>query len=207
MEPSRPTDPAAQAGLPLGLRERKKAKTRAAIQRHALRLFRRQGYTATTVEQIAAAAEVSPSTFFRYFPTKEDVVLWDPTDLLVLAAIERQGDDLTPVEAVRRAMREAYAQLSPRQLEEERRRQELIRSTPELRLGALNLFAASIVYVCGLVAGRTGRAVDDPAVRTYSGVLLGAIIGAYLAFEGEDLPEMIDVIDKTLLQLENGLTI
>ena len=44
------------------LRERKKAKTRAAIQEHALRLFHEQGYEETTVEQIADAAEVSPST-------------------------------------------------------------------------------------------------------------------------------------------------
>lgn len=55
---------------PVGLRERKKAKTKAAIQQHALRLFRQQGYQATTVEQIAEAAEVSPSTFFRYFPPR-----------------------------------------------------------------------------------------------------------------------------------------
>ncbi|ABW13376.1 regulatory protein TetR [Parafrankia sp. EAN1pec] len=48
-----------------GLRERKKARTRAAIQTHALRLFREQGYNATTVEQIIDAAEVSETTFFR----------------------------------------------------------------------------------------------------------------------------------------------
>ena len=57
-------------GLGGGLRERKKQKTRESIQRTALRLFEKQGYEGTTIEQIAAAAEISPSTFFNYFPTK-----------------------------------------------------------------------------------------------------------------------------------------
>src|SRR6266516_841718 len=83
--PARADGPAAPAGpaprARPGLRERKKARTRAAIRDHAMRLIREQGYDATTVEQIAEAAEVSPSTFFRYFPTKEDVVLQDDMDL------------------------------------------------------------------------------------------------------------------------------
>src|SRR5215471_13419905 len=91
-----------------GLRERKKAKTRAAIQRHALRLFQEQGYDATTVEQIAAAAEVSPSTFFRYFPTKEDVGLYDALDPLLFSAFRAQSPELSPIEAMRRAIREVY---------------------------------------------------------------------------------------------------
>jgi AcrR family transcriptional regulator len=64
------TEDVAVTGDLLGLRERKKAKTRATIRTEAFRLFRQQGFQATTVEQVAAAAEVSPATFFRYFPTK-----------------------------------------------------------------------------------------------------------------------------------------
>ena len=75
------------SSLPVGLRERKKAKTRAAIRAHGMRLFAEQGYAATTVDQIAEAAEVSQSTFFRYFPTKEDLVLTDEYDPAIVAAM------------------------------------------------------------------------------------------------------------------------
>src|ERR1035438_9725222 len=101
-----------------GLRERKKARTRASLREHALRLFREQGYQATTVEQIAAAAEVSPSTFFRYFPTKEDVVLQDDLDVRMLEALERQPADLGPVAALRAATREALNSFGPAELEQ-----------------------------------------------------------------------------------------
>ena len=69
-----------------GLRERKKLKTKEAIQREALRLFQEQGYDETTIEQIAEAVEISPSTFFNYFPTKEDVVIQDPYDPLFISS-------------------------------------------------------------------------------------------------------------------------
>ncbi|MFJ5288449.1 MULTISPECIES: TetR family transcriptional regulator [unclassified Streptomyces] len=65
-----------------GLRERKKAATRLALQRAALRMFEENGYERTTVRDIAAAADVTERTFFRYFPSKEDLVLSEITDLL-----------------------------------------------------------------------------------------------------------------------------
>ncbi|MFE1810705.1 TetR/AcrR family transcriptional regulator [Streptomyces sp. NPDC059533] len=59
----------------MGLREMKKLKVRQAIQRETLRLFEERGYRETTVEEIAAAAEVSTTTFYRYYSSKEDVIL------------------------------------------------------------------------------------------------------------------------------------
>jgi AcrR family transcriptional regulator len=92
----------------LGLRERKKAKTKAAIQEHALRLFREQGYAETTVEQIAAAAEVSPSTFFRYFPAKEDTVLTDLIDRQTFEVMINAPAEMTPLEALRYAVNDVF---------------------------------------------------------------------------------------------------
>ena len=94
------------------LRERKKAKTRAAIQHEALRLFSEQGYGATTIEQIVDAVEVSQSTFFRYFPAKEDLVLTDDYDPIIIEAIRTQPPDLGPIEAVRRGLRAVFDPLS-----------------------------------------------------------------------------------------------
>src|SRR5215467_10248639 len=116
-----------------GLRERKKAKTRAAIQRHALRLFREQGYEGTTVEQIAEAAEVSPSTFFRYFPTKEDVVIYDPFDPLLIASFQAQPPELTPMQAMREALHATFAAMSGEDRAEQWERGILILSIPDVR--------------------------------------------------------------------------
>ena len=60
----------------MGLRERKKEKTRLAILDAALDLFLEQGYDSTTVDQIAGSVEISSRTFFRYFTSKDHLVLW-----------------------------------------------------------------------------------------------------------------------------------
>ena len=94
-----------------GLRSRKKARTRVAIEDAALELFEERGYEATTVEEIAARAEVSTTTFFRYFPTKAEVLLSDHGEQLPAlhrAIVERPSaeSDLVAVQrAVQRAVR------------------------------------------------------------------------------------------------------
>ncbi len=72
---------------PVGRRERHKARTREDLQRAARELFARQGFAATTVQQIADAADVSQRTFFRYFRSKEDLLVLDVAALF--AAVER----------------------------------------------------------------------------------------------------------------------
>jgi AcrR family transcriptional regulator len=70
-----------------GLRERKKRKTKRAVMDIALRLFAEKGFDATTVDEICAEVEISPSTFFRYFPTKEAAAFPDEDERI--AVVER----------------------------------------------------------------------------------------------------------------------
>jgi AcrR family transcriptional regulator len=188
----------------LGLRERKKAKTRAAIQEHALRLFREQGYQATTVEQIADAAEVSPSTFFRYFPTKEDVVLHDELDPKLLAALREQPAELGSIEAIRRSMRVVFEGLSESEAALEFERHELARSVPELRARMADQFAGCMDMSAEALAARTGRPPDDFRVRVLAGAVVGIGLAAVLASE-ERTEDFVEVLDAGLAQLESGV--
>ena len=190
----------------VGLRERKKARTKAAIQQHAMRLFRERGYPATTVEQIAAAAEVSPSTFFRYFPTKEDVALYDALDPVLLEAFRAQPAELGPVQALRGAMRAVLAELPAEELAMQQERDRLIRSVPELRARMLDEFAKNLQLFAEIVAERVGRRPDDPAVRTVAGAVIGVGISAwYTAGDHANPKDYLAVMDASLAHLEAGL--
>jgi AcrR family transcriptional regulator len=190
---------------PAGLRERKKAKTRAAIQAHALRLFEQHGYAATTVDQIADAAEVSQSTFFHYFPTKEDVVLHDRFDPLLIAAFLAQPPEVAPVAALRNTMREVFGAMPADELARERQRAELIISVPELRARVLDQIASTLEPFTEAIADRVGRAPDDPSVRTFTGAMMGVAIAAVLAAAEDSGADYLQLLDSGLAHLEAGL--
>lgn len=189
----------------VGLRERKKQKTRALIQQHALRLFRSQGYAATTIEQIAAAAEISPSTFFRYFPTKEDVVVQDAFDELFIAAVLAQPSGLSPVMAVRETLQAFLFQLPGEVLELEHERLMLIMVTPELRSRMFGAYPDALRRIARLIATRTGRRSHDPQVRLIAGALLGVGLAAMVGAADAPSANYFKLFDEALIQLDAGL--
>ncbi len=193
-------------GRPVGLRERKKARTRASIREHALRLFREQGYHATTVEQIAEAAEVSPSTFFRYFPTKEDVVIQDDMDAIAITAYERQPAELSPIAAFRAAWAETYASLSEEEMAQLEETSAMTMAIPELRARAVDELSRTIDVIAEATARRTGHDPGDFAVRNLVGAIIGVILSATMPWaQDHHTSDTFARVDAALAHLEAGL--
>ena len=192
-----------------GLRERKKVRTRAAIQREAMRLFLRQGYQETTIEQIAEAADISPSTFFNYFPNKEDVVITDDYDPLLLAAFANRPQNEGPLEALRQIMGELVEVLD-RDRDLILARSRLILSEPELRARSWSEMEKNEDVVRGMLAARSGRDPDDFELRVLAGALVGGLWSAMLDWvrkNGEEslaayVQRALDVVEKGIAGLE-----
>lgn len=193
--------------MPAGLRERKKLKTRLAIQRAAMRLFERRGYAATTIEDIAAAAEISPSTFFNYFSSKEAVFLEDEFDPAIIAALKRQPAAVPPVNAIHAALREVFGTVEGEARETLRRRMRLIAREPALRSAMLDQFASQLDGIAELVAARAGRPATDFEVRNLAGAFLGVMFAATMQLVDDPDVDMLELVDRALTHLERGLPI
>jgi AcrR family transcriptional regulator len=160
----------------LGLRDRKKIKTRDAIRREAMRLVEAKGYANTTIEQIAEAAEVSPSTFFRYFPTKETALIANDLDHVTVDALERQPRDMPSMQAFRRALETTLATLSEAQWRFERDRQRLVLTIPELLTAQFDEYRRSVARLAEADCRRLGREPDDVEVKIFFGALAGGLM-------------------------------
>lgn len=187
------------------LRERKKLKAKNAMQLVALRLFKKQGYGATTVEQIAAVAEVSPSTFFRYFPTKESVVLHDSLDPLIIDAFRTQPAGLSVVSAMRESLRQVLDGLPPEKVALERVRSTLIHTVPELQARFVDELVRSLSLFQEIIAERSGLDAEDITVVTLAGAIIGVIMSAYFQAAKESQVDDMGTVDAALAQLESGL--
>ena len=191
-----------------GLRERKKQKTRWSIQEHALRLFQEQGYEQTTVDQIAAAAEISPSTFFRYFKTKEDVVIEDEYDPMLLKLIAEQPAGRPPLAALREVLKSAFGAMSEEELAKIHQRTRLQLSVPALRMRMLDGFTANLDLLAGAFAKQAGRDPGDFSVRVVAGTVTGAMLVAIFTWvQDGGKGNLGELMDRALAELESGLTL
>lgn len=160
----------------LGLRDRKKIKTREAIRRAAMRLIKANGYASTTIEQIAEAAEVSASTYFRYFPSKEMVMIANDLDQVTVDALAKQPPELSSVQAFRRALETTLATLSKDEWEFERDRQLMVLTIPELLTAQFDVYRRTMTKLAEADCRRLGRDPDDLEVRIFYGALAGGLM-------------------------------
>lgn len=192
-----------------GLRERKRRRTRDAIARAALELFERQGFRATTIPEIADAADVSPRTVSGYFPSKEELAFpHADADLASLSARlrdRRAGESAT--EALRAWVSEA---LSGSEASEEERaaRRRVIRSDEHLRSHQRALLARFRAPIAEAIARDLGRPSDDIEARMAAAATLTIL---ELLSEDEQAANATDVraalqsLDRVLLFVNGGI--
>ncbi|GAB2802457.1 TetR/AcrR family transcriptional regulator [Streptomyces daliensis] len=191
----------------LGLRERKKIRTRQAIRMTAYRLFAEQGYDATPVDQIAEEAEVSPSTVFRYFPTKEDIVLTDEYDPLMEQALKDRPADEPPIIALRHAIMEVLEQAYEVEPAETYQRIRLACEVPAIRARMTESAGTTSRFVARALSERTGRPLEDLELRVYTGAVLGGLTEAMLYYGEYGAEEdLVEVVRRSLDVLERGLS-
>ena len=183
-----------------GLCERKKLATRRAIRRAALALFKSQGYAATTVEQIAQAADVAPTTVYRYFGTKEATVVSVSLTPALREGLGRMADALAsdgaPTVAEVSGLVALLAAEEEDWLESLAVRGELVASTPELEQA---LWAQSSAWTTTLAEQLPTEALS---ARVQARALAGACLEGLLAWRDRsafpDADSLVDVIQEAL---------
>jgi AcrR family transcriptional regulator len=192
-----------------GLRQRKKIKARRALGRSALRLFARKGFTATTVDEIAAAVDLSPRTFFRYFASKEDVVFASAEDDLevLLGCLQALPGEVRGYEALEAAV-VGLAREVERRPDEIRVRFRLVRANPLLQVTARE---AAAQWSAALAAGLAGRERATGAVQgtvtptPVEGLLASLAVSAlWQALEAWGAGETDEPLEATVTALLRG---
>lgn len=191
----------------LGLRERKKIKTREAIRTAMYALVKEQGYDATTIEQIAERAEVSPSTVFRYFPTKEDIVLTDEFDPIIMEELRARPTDEPWAHTLRYVLQKAITYGMKEDEEISRLRTHLMVQVPAVRSRMMESMSVTGDMLCQAIAERTGRDPESLEVRVSAMALIGALMETSLYWaEHGHRDEFKDLVNRTLNVLEHGLS-
>ncbi len=192
---------AGDASSRVGLRERKKAETRRRIQETALRLFMANGYDNTTVEQIAAEADVSHMTFFRHFRTKEAVVQDDDYDPLIAEKIRRRPVDEHPLVALERALTEGLALVYGAHKDVLLARTRLVLTTPALRAHMADNQQDTVQLFVRALAAR-GEVPVTLELRVHAAAALAALTVSLTAWvEGDGAEDLLDLVARAFKAL------
>ena len=162
----------------VGLRDRKKLAAMRRIQQVALDLFDRRGFDDVTIEQIAETADVSPSSIYRYFGTKEHVVLWDEVDVRLFDAIEAELALHPPVEGMRRAISAVMTQYFDQTDDLARRKTRYALEEPALRAALLEQTDELTQRVAEALARASGQPADDLEPQVIATTLIWAMMAA-----------------------------
>ncbi|HSW77316.1 MAG TPA: TetR family transcriptional regulator [Candidatus Chromulinivoraceae bacterium] len=192
----------------VGLREQKRRHLLDTVHKKAVVLSIKHGYDLVTVEQIAVAAMISRSTFFRHFATKEAAVLYNSLGPDLMSSFRNQSSNITTIQALRNTFNEVFSGSTISAVESKLHRQRmiLIRTVPKLRMAMIDQISMSTDMLASLIAEHAKRTADDPAVRTLASALMGVTIGILIDSEDND-ESYLDRIDEALKQLETGFLI
>jgi AcrR family transcriptional regulator len=193
----------------VGLRERKKRRTREQIVDAAMRLFAERGYGATTIADIAAAADIAPRTFFAYFPSKEAVVFHDSDEdfASLKATLEQRPEDVSAFVALRNWIDDHLVERWSADQDESILRKRLCLQSEELSRVQHHLFARFEDLLREAVARDLGQPPDSLRPRLVAAATSAAVRSL------DDDPETepathahaIEVLDEALVFLQGGI--
>ncbi|WP_286900215.1 mycofactocin system transcriptional regulator [Thermocrispum sp.] len=186
-------------------RGRRPATSRAELERVAFELFAERGFDATTIDDIAAAANIGRRTFFRYFDSKNDVVWGNFTEQL--ASMRSRFASCPPDQPLMEAIRDVvvdFNRFDPQVVPWHRRRMELILKVPALQAHSTLRYADWRAVVAEFVAQRLGTEQDALLPRAISHATLGVCIAAYEHWLLHPDTDLCDVLSRMLAELAAG---
>ena len=194
--------PASPAVSGAGHPGRRRVTSRAELEQTAFALFTARGFDATTVDEIAAAAGIGRRTFFRYFPSKNDIPWGAFEDELERMRVRLKAcpPEIPLMDAIRVALID-FNRVAPAQVPLHRRRMELILRVPTLLAHSTLRFTAWREVVAEFVAERTGRRPDDLAPQAIAHAVLGVAIAAYEHWLDDPDTDLGALLDDAMRQL------
>lgn len=192
--------------MDMGLREANRQRVMGEARREALALFVKQGFEATTVEQIASAAGISSATFYRHFRAKEDVLFNEGYDPF----LERAFAGRPAGEPLAEVVRTVYQEFAARLLEADHQalllRHRLMSSVPALRDRLMREERTNLDQLVNLLADRVGRSPDDFEVRLAAAAVNAAFAQAAQYWLDRDCaPQLPDLMELAMDRIKGVL--